>query len=388
MKKKSIFYILTLLIFSPLLLEGASFLVLTFRDLPTSGFSEEYDRVVSGINKPEFKKTTNPHFNIRKPHPFFGHVFAQGNNYGFFDPQDFPYQKSEGQKVIGVFGGSTAMHWAHWMQENRFFEREGLEDIVILNFALSGAQQPQQFHVASKFFEYIDGAIFLDGWNESVAYHCPSEPESPPNFDLMVADNTLPLKKRIVELSRKVRQSTEQVKNSFLSFSLTTYLFWKTSTEKKYQELAQLQQAFKETKDRSFERECQTDRYDHSYGIWKKYLNMSQVLAQHFKVPLIHFFQPNPFEPGAKPVGTKEKKRTRWHLNQIKNKYQSGHLSHEFYTRYKEDPPKNSFDMMMVFEDVSEPLYIDPYTHLNNRGYSLLSKGVLEILQAEDFFKK
>ena len=54
-----------------------------------------------------------------RSHPFFGYVCDKSyvencNNHGFISEHDFPYEKKEGEYVLGVFGGSVADGWFHY----------------------------------------------------------------------------------------------------------------------------------------------------------------------------------------------------------------------------------------------------------------------------------
>lgn len=72
-------------------------------------------------------------------------MIVDGNNYGFKDPKNFPYRKKEDEFVIGIFGGSTALHFSEYLLESKIWENaisDKGKKIVIVNFALSGMKQP------------------------------------------------------------------------------------------------------------------------------------------------------------------------------------------------------------------------------------------------------
>lgn len=74
--------------------------------------------------------------------------------------------------IIGIFGGSVADMYAHWIIQNKIFQNIfNREDITILNFSLSGWKQPQPL-LALAYYQSIgqhfDYTICIDGFNEAI----------------------------------------------------------------------------------------------------------------------------------------------------------------------------------------------------------------------------
>ena len=121
------------------------------------------------------------------PHPYFGYVYNSvitpgANKDGFLDATDFS-TVSRGEKDtfnIGVFGGSVAANFASNQNEKMLAGQASIVDVLrkrlpkaffhgkirLLNFAIDGHKQPQQYFVSSYFAEKIDLAITIDGYNE------------------------------------------------------------------------------------------------------------------------------------------------------------------------------------------------------------------------------
>lgn len=138
-----------------------------------------------GIDQARLERTI-----IERLHPYFGftpkpgtsyklsfsEVNHEANNYGFTTPYAYPFQRREGQYVIGIFGGSVAQNYAVYEQEHGILARKlkqlpALRDkeIVILPFAYGGYKQPQQLLVLNYFLsigESFDAVINVDGFNE------------------------------------------------------------------------------------------------------------------------------------------------------------------------------------------------------------------------------
>lgn len=156
LKFKKIIYWLLLLIFSLVIVvfigEMISLCFLQYKNFyPSESFKSIYLRNAQ-ISK-DYKFDGPRVYKRRVAHPFFGFTYKDdGNNYGFLDQKEFPYIRAPDEYVIGVLGGSTAMHWAQFIQSSESWKSLKTKDhkkIVVLNFAIAGMKQPQQFYVAS-----------------------------------------------------------------------------------------------------------------------------------------------------------------------------------------------------------------------------------------------
>lgn len=116
-------------------------------------------------------------------HPFFGFVQRPGrpgsgaNNHGFESRHDYPYERRRaGEYVVGIFGGSVAVHLAQFESEHHVLARRLAAalarepgDVTVLSFAQGGFKQPQQLLVHDYFRalgQELDLVINVDGFNE------------------------------------------------------------------------------------------------------------------------------------------------------------------------------------------------------------------------------
>ncbi|MEO1367457.1 MAG: hypothetical protein AAFX50_09790 [Acidobacteriota bacterium] len=118
-------------------------------------------------------------------HPYFGFANrpsgALNNNHGFVSTHDYPYvpDPSDGAPeayLVGLFGGSVAAELAVFEAEHRVLARRleatlGLEEgrVTVLNFAVGGFKQPQQWLIYSYFRalgQRLDLVVNIDGFNE------------------------------------------------------------------------------------------------------------------------------------------------------------------------------------------------------------------------------
>lgn len=99
------------------------------------------------------------------------------NNHGFWMPFNLPFEKKTHEKVIGIFGGSVAYHFALSAidEKTKVFKKliqqnnENGFETVFLNFASGGLKQPQQMLALAYFLsigQKFDAVINIDGFNE------------------------------------------------------------------------------------------------------------------------------------------------------------------------------------------------------------------------------
>lgn len=96
------------------------------------------------------------------------------NDFGYWSPVDYPYQKKDDEYVIGIFGGSVAYHlWLSSMDERspvfKHLSSETGKKIITLDFASGGLKQPQQLMTLTYMLslgQKFDFILNLDGFNE------------------------------------------------------------------------------------------------------------------------------------------------------------------------------------------------------------------------------
>jgi len=123
---------------------------------------------------------------VKLNRPAIAHIDAWG-----FRNRNVPVQKPENEIWIGLFGGSVAFSVASSSDETtiaKYLEvaltarAQVRKKIRVLNFALPGGQQPQQFVIYSMKTAILDGVITFDGINEVVVPAHYNRNAIPPDF--------------------------------------------------------------------------------------------------------------------------------------------------------------------------------------------------------------
>lgn len=380
------------------ILEGGSYFILRFRNMSVS---EDYERGYSQAaeGNSSWQKEDRPHNSAEyyKLHPYFGHTNnLKGNNYRFLSGVDFPYKAGPNDFVIGVFGGSTAMHWVEFLEKTKRWNKTVIAHrpnarIVLLNMALAGYRQPQQLNVASKFIDTLNLALVLDGWNDSILDMCQNnQPELPLFYNFLFdyesqRENIAELKKN----SKRFRLYSAWLEKSIFVRSYFAYLAWTMyqSDLKNEQSRLTIPLYSESSPKSSFANECGQPHNERMYSIWKKYSSQMWNLADFQNVPLVHFLQPNPFLKDAKPLSDEEKRIVQWGEHNDSKVGSAGYNAGVFRSYYLKDQFKNSIDFSFIFSNESRVTYIDPYTHMNELGYQILSDSVAKELKRRGLFR-
>lgn len=338
---------------------------------------------------------TDVYREMRRAHPYFGAVFVDGNNYGFWDRKQYPYRKKPDEFVVGIFGGSTAHYLAQYLDSTQAWamaKAKAGKKVVIVNFSVLGMKQPQVFYVATRFLEFVDAAIVLDGWNEAQAQVCPFPVEYPEGYSVLFSSQSNSESfLELFELERNWSKRSEWLHRSLLSFSPTVFLLWSNEKFKKINRSIELRKSIEaEASNRkaNFEGCSLNDEAADvlKYKTWKKYYEYFQMLAQQLNVPTFEFLQPNPFLPGVKPLSEAEKEAINFDSGRFGIKFSPGSNAAAFRKQYLRDNLPGTHDLSEIFKTVQEPVYIDPYTHLNEKGYSILQQHIRKRLELRKIF--
>lgn len=387
-RRKTAFFILAFSLSGLLFIvsiEGLSYVYLTRRGADRAQpNSILFARAASGLDSWQPSTHPNTYADVRRLSPYFGHVFVDGNNYGFISKYDFPYRRQNGDYVIGIFGGSTAMHCAMEWEASSYWEKLKVKGnpqakIVLVNLAISGYRQPQQLYVASKFFDTLDLALVLDGWNESQIDQCPYDPaEFPQSFRLLYSRELDQSQiKNLRAMSKSFRAFSAWLANSKLADTNTARLTWEAYRIRLAKATAALATS-PISKARSLH-ECESPELERRFTLWRKYSMQMLALARAQNLPLYNFIQPNPYMDGAKPLSEEEKRIVQWQENRAPN--QSKDRIQTFYNFYKRARPPHSTSLIHLFAQDKRILYIDPYTHLNPLGCQLVAQAMIRRLQ-------
>ena len=103
-----------------------------------------------------------------KRHPYIGYSRPDLT----LEMERFRNERDPNEYVIAILGGSVAEHFGNYIRPQYF---EPLRDVIpeirdrrirVVNFALGGYKQPQQFILASYLLENFDMVINIEGFNE------------------------------------------------------------------------------------------------------------------------------------------------------------------------------------------------------------------------------
>jgi hypothetical protein len=334
-----------------------------------------------------------------EPHPYFGFTLVKGhpsgNNFGFSDPESFPYKRrNENELVIGVFGGSVALGWAEWAQSTTAFTDELVRllpllkgrDIRILNFSLGGYKQPQQLFIASYFLDSVDLFLNIEGHNEMEAFaNFPSFPVDYP----IAAHLYFEAGRKSFRLSRKLQLQASV--GRFL-FSLgegrpllgglalyylgaRAYSVWVSGNMLSLTKEARLALAeeSRATADGFYRLRPGEEPVQAAIAAWENYtLQQSRLLSASGK-RAVFFLQPNQYLPGSKRLSDWERENAVTHYFFGKAKAYSQLPAAASRIRANN---VNMHDLTMVFAAVEETVYADNCCHLNEKGNEIMGREI------------
>jgi|GEM_PF-3009714 len=398
MKSKVALLLLTVLL-SLLLGEGAARLVL--RSSPDSGFQDPAGFYQHHLNLTKWEGGN--WLRDLTPHPFFGYVMTQdgtgANNHGFKDSQPFPYRKnSRDDFVISVLGGSVALGWAGWIQNQgkEYFVSElkkmvpalAGRNIVILDMSMGGYKQPQQLYIASFFLDSVDLFINLEGHNELNAFA--NQPVFPIEFPIgaylyfwqsrqaVEASRELKFLSSLNHLLISAGSKSALFQSSALYFALTKGVFHfvtNRSTRVAEEAKAALEKELAAPGKTFYDAESvKRDRFEAAVSAWERFVQQEQRLVSASGGKVVFFLQPNQYMPGSKQFSEWEQKNV---------------LTLDYLRKAKlyELLPKavarmrgrgiNIHDLTMIYSKEKETVYADSCCHVNELGNRIMASAII-----------
>jgi hypothetical protein len=349
------------------------------------------------------------------PHPYFGWVYNSAltpgvNRDGFFDPQDFSQiSRGESNTVnIGIFGGSVASNFAVFQQERIARDQPSLvsdlrknaplifqnKKVRILNFAIEGHKQPQQYFISSYFADKIDLAITIDGFNEIGYAFIDEFPVEFPGLSGLFFSKD-PLRNLYIAKLTKSLQSqidlTEFILQSWMlrSSYLIGYL-WKIRNKLILNRITRAHVDHSAEVDRKFQyynhQFSDDERLEMQATTWKKFSLLQDQLFKSQSIPHLHFLQPNQHLKGLKKLSREEKES--FFSSEKASWISSGYQKLFSKLNILKSQGSNIIDLTPMFASVEETTYSDACCHLNDRGQTILTAWVLaavvELYKAEE----
>lgn len=315
----------------------------------------------------------------RVGHPYFGTVFRTDikvNNMGFTSPVDYPYKPKPDEFVVGILGGSVAHDFAVDVPEEfalllKQKNPKALKDkkVIILNLAVHGFKQPQQFFVASYFSPYIHMAVNLDGYNELY--------EGDPNFPVDYPTNSRFFSISSLEKARElyfagVSYDLQKKIAKFpltipgLNFSQSYHRLWAVVDQKIENNVNKVVNHFGEARRESHPMQAKI-------AAWGRYTSDQATFLRAKKIPAFFFIQPNQYDRGSKVLSDQELRSAYKGPNETLAQWYN--LLRVVGVTLKENGV-NLTDLTKVFSGSNETIYIDDCCHVNHKGNLLMAEAM------------
>jgi hypothetical protein len=132
-----------------------------------------------------------------------------------------------------------------------------------------------------------------------------------------------------------------------------------------------------------FNSEKERDLYDYLAAHWKRCSLQMKSICEAQSIRYFHFFQPNQYHPGSKPMKNEELKKAFYGEHVYRRCVIVGYPIFEQHGRELKKLGVSFHDLAMVFANVEEPLYVDTCCHLNARGYEIIATKIGETIVQE-----
>ncbi len=321
------------------------------------------------------------------------------SDFGLIDHASPVRAASEDEVIVGMFGGSFAYFFSvHGLDEAleqlaRLPEYRG-KKMTVVRLALGGYKQPQQLIGLSYLLAlgaHFDVLINLDGFNE-VALTAGQNVSSgvfPPfprgwagRLDGVVQGEELEAMVAIASLRAQRREWADRF-SGVLGLSPVGNIAWLVRDGRLGESLQDAQLRLNEMSQASDFASSgpSVDYPDHEVmfdelaQVWHdSSLTMAQISGAR-GIRYVHVLQPNQHLDGSKPIGEAEAKTA---LEPPHYHY----IVQKGYPRLREKGKQlvaagvEFHDLTMVFEDHSEPLYVDACCHVSPRGYEIVGEAL------------
>ena len=351
----------------------------------------------------------------RRLHPYFGITYdpdkaLRTNNFGFSESVDFPYSAKPGEFVVGVFGGSFAQDIRKRIPRKELIQGilplvrgKGYTSVRMLNFAIGGHRMPQTLFTFYYYFDMIDMAVFLDGFNEYFGLPLESELSGyrqsfdfpmGPNWKLLsatsITDDTRLLQLKVAEIRDRQWSWLDIAGKIPFRYSMLCQTFWKVYNNFLEQEARQFLNrivALREVPKRYgfIDRLGQSDEailkhYFNKYGARLAYA--ARTCRDNSK-PFFHFIQPNQYVTGSKRYSPEEEKIALSERNNPRLKKTDAMYNHLKWVskNLRFQGIFSSYSLVMHFSDNAETLYRDSCCHMNEKGMGLVAEAIIESIQ-------
>jgi hypothetical protein len=122
-------------------------------------------------------------------------------------------------------------------------------------------------------------------------------------------------------------------------------------------------------------------RRTHVVDLWANSSLQMQRICQGNGIAYLHFLQPNQYLPGSKPMTEPERQKF------VSETQEYGKAIKAIYPLLINRSPilqqkgVDFHDLTMLFSEVHEPIYADPFCHFNQLGNHMLAKSIADAIR-------
>lgn len=324
-----------------------------------------------------------------RPHPYFGFIHGTAEEKLF----EFKAAKRDPKEFNALFvGGSVAGAFVLYLKDS-FSERLKAavprlknKQIKMIDLTSGGVKEPQQFFEVSYLLEKVDLVVDISGYNEmsTGAFGSRFFPLDYPKFSVKYFSTKKGdwLDEKIAKLIKYVyvKLTTLPEEVTWLRRSHAYYTSWNSLKivlynayqyfENRYLNSVKLKTIVSNPNEDSILLE--------QAQIWKKYTALTALVASSNGVKYFSFVQPNQYLPDSKIFSEEEKRIaiTEDNLNALNRRMsvlkkaadEMGNAGHPV------------FNLMGIFANVREPVYIDNCCHLNELGNQIMANKIFSTI--------
>lgn len=362
------------------------------------------------VEETSFADITKRHLTSykRRPkvaHPYFGYVYnnlfsEKFNQDGFLDATDFSKIDDNDDMFfnVAILGGSVASNFALHEMEKIKNGRPNIFSLIeskaptlfrgkkprILNLAVDGHKQPQQYFISAYYLEKIQMAITIDGFNE-VGFAPPVDfPMAFPGLSSVLFSKGPERNEKIAQIARLIEKQlaiTRFLNDSFfknLHVARKTWQIYIFLTNKKLLKLSQENsQLASQEKLLPLQQ-----RLEKQASVWKKYALLQAQLYRAQNIPHYHFLQPNQHVKGTKVLSAEEEKL--FAREQIFDSVSDGYHWLKMAQQQVLAQGYSVFSLTDIYKNTAETVYSDSCCHLNSLGNEILRAKIVETILNEN----
>jgi hypothetical protein len=330
------------------------------------------------------------------------------NRFGFFDIDDGIHKKSADRLIVAISGGSVA-----WQMScaganvlvNKLLEIPAYRNrhIQFVRLAQSGYKQPQGLFALTYYLLQggeFDIVINLDGYNEIALPTCENFQahvalDYPQGWHARTRDVVDPrdadISLRIFEIRGMRQRAAIAALDSPLRNLPSYQAMWLLQEQRLALELMEIERGLLT---RSNERQrgfihagpkmiatTSDEALAEAIRFWKQSSIQMHRICSANQIRYLHAIQPNQYDIGSKPLSEFEQEKC------YSETIEYGHMIKKGYPVLRAEGQSlqgmgiSFCDLTLLFTEVTETLYVDPYCHVNQKGSELLAEAVGEALK-------